>query len=56
MYDTLCRYARECIAAAPDNRWDGIVPRKYMTSGDSPKALEKWVNRQKSAYGNVNLK
>jgi hypothetical protein len=55
MCDTLCDYATERNAADPDNHWDGTVPSKYNTSGDSPKALGMWVDTQKKAYRKYKL-
>ena len=35
--------------------WDGTVPARYKTSGDSPMALGEWVRTQLAAYGKGTL-
>jgi Helicase associated domain len=57
MYDTLCQYVKERKAAADPNRaWDGNVPANHKTNDNPPKALGRWINRQRSAYGKGQLK
>jgi hypothetical protein len=36
--------------------WDGNVPANYRTSDSPPRALGRWINRQRSAYGKDKLK
>ena len=56
MYDTLCQYVEERKAADPNSSWDGNVPANHKTSDNPPKALGRWINRQRSAYGKGTLK
>jgi Helicase associated domain len=36
--------------------WDGNVPANYRTMDNPPRALGRWINRQRSAYGKDKLK
>jgi hypothetical protein len=56
MYDTLCQYVKERKAVDPSNVWDGNVPANHKTNDNPPKALGRWINRQRSAYGKGKLK
>ena len=56
MFETLCEYVKECKAADPNNCWDGNVPANYKTDDNPPKALGRWINRQRSAYTKNKLK
>ena len=54
MYDTLCDYVK---AKTKDGaEWDGNVPANYRTEDNPPRALGRWINRQRSAYGKDKLK
>ena len=37
-------------------RWDGNVPANYKTDDDPPRALGRWINRQRSAFMKKKLK
>jgi Helicase associated domain len=54
MYDTLKEYAEE--QAKKDGQWDGNVPATYRTNDNPPRALGRWVNRQRSAFAKKKLK
>jgi hypothetical protein len=54
MYDTLVEYVNERKAA--DGDWDGNVPANYKTNDVPPKALGRWINRQRTAHQNISLK
>ena len=56
MYQVLCDYVKERKDADPNNSWDGNVPANYKTNDEPPKALGRWVNRQRSNYGNKKIK
>jgi hypothetical protein len=55
MYDTLREYVKEREAADPNNYWDGNVPADHKTKDNPPKALGRWINRQRCAYGKGEL-
>ncbi len=38
------------------SEWDGNVPANYRTSDNPPRALGRWINRQRSAYGKDKIK
>jgi Helicase associated domain len=54
MYDTLKEYAEEQMKK--DGQWDGNVPATYRTNDNPPRALGRWVNRQRSAFAKKKLK
>ena len=54
MYDTLKEYADEQVKK--EGQWDGNVPATYRTNDNPPRALGRWVNRQRSAYAKKKLK
>jgi hypothetical protein len=55
MYDTLCDYVQS--KTKDGSEWDGNVPANYRTEEDNPpRALGRWINRQRSAYGKDKLK
>lgn len=54
MYDTLCDYVQSKAKDVGD--WDGNVPANYRTEDNPPRALGRWINRQRSAYGKDKLK
>ena len=56
MYETLLEYVRERKMEDPSNEWDGNVPANHKTSDKPPKALGRWINRQRSAYMKDKLK
>jgi hypothetical protein len=56
MYETLLEYVRERKTEDPGNEWDGNVPANHKTSDKPPKALGRWINRQRSAYMKDKLK
>jgi hypothetical protein len=57
MYDCLLRYVTE-LKSANNNKstWDGNVPANHKTDDNPPRALGRWINRQRSAYGKGKLK
>lgn len=56
MYETLCTYVEE-QKEKTGRPWDGNVPATYKTvNHDPPRALGRWVNRQRSAYTKSRLK
>eukprot|EP00536_Pseudo-nitzschia_multiseries_P007419 jgi/Psemu1/195655/e_gw1.175.46.1 len=54
MFETLCEYIKEKQKGG--NEWDGNVPANYRTEDNPPRALGRWINRQRSAYGKSKLK
>jgi hypothetical protein len=54
MFDTLCEYVEDKQKGGAE--WDGNVPANYKTEDDPPRALGRWINRQRSAYGKKKLK
>lgn len=56
MYEVLCDYVKERKEEDPNNEWDGNVPANYKTNDDPPKALGRWINRQRSNYVKKKLK
>ena len=54
MYDTLCDYVKSKTKDGAE--WDGNVPANYRTEDNPPRALGRWINRQRSAYGKDKLK
>lgn len=56
MYNVLCEYVKERKELNPKNAWDGNVPANYKTSHKPPKALGRWVNRQRSNYSKKKIK
>jgi hypothetical protein len=56
MYEVLCDYVKGRKEEDPKNEWDGNVPANYKTNDDPPKALGRWINRQRSNYVKNKLK
>jgi hypothetical protein len=57
MYDSLLRYVTELKSANNSkSTWDGNVPANHKTDDNPPRALGRWINRQRSAYGKGKLK
>lgn len=54
MYETLCDYVDEKKQGSGD--WDGNVPANFRTSENPPRALGRWINRQRSAFMKNKLK
>lgn len=54
MFDTLCEYVEE--RTKDGEEWDGNVPANYKTTDNPPRALGRWINRQRSAFGKDKLK
>jgi hypothetical protein len=54
MYETLCDYVAE--RTKDGSEWDGNVPANYRTADNPPRALGRWINRQRSAYQKDKLK
>eukprot|EP00526_Cylindrotheca_closterium_P002923 CAMPEP_0113658962 /NCGR_PEP_ID=MMETSP0017_2-20120614/32062_1 /TAXON_ID=2856 /ORGANISM="Cylindrotheca closterium" /LENGTH=1012 /DNA_ID=CAMNT_0000573397 /DNA_START=113 /DNA_END=3147 /DNA_ORIENTATION=+ /assembly_acc=CAM_ASM_000147 len=54
MFETLCEYVRS--KTKDGGEWDGNVPANYRTEDTPPRALGRWINRQRSAYGKDKLK
>jgi hypothetical protein len=54
MFETLEEYVDEKTRNGA--KWDGNVPANYKTNHDPPRALGRWINRQRSAYGKRKLK
>ena len=54
MFETLCQYVEGKKKGG--NEWDGNVPANYRTEDVPPRALGRWINRQRSAYGKSKLK
>jgi hypothetical protein len=54
MYETLLEYVNGRKAA--DGNWDGNVPANFKTSDHPPKALGRWINRQRTAHQKHKLK
>jgi hypothetical protein len=54
MYETLLEYVSGRKAA--DGTWDGNVPANFKTSDHPPKALGRWINRQRTAHQKHKLK
>eukprot|EP00980_Cylindrotheca_fusiformis_P010848 scaffold2462_cov127-Cylindrotheca_fusiformis.AAC.5 len=55
MYDTLCDYIQSKTKET-GCEWDGNVPANYKTDDNPPRALGRWINRQRSAFGKDKLK
>lgn len=55
MFDTLKEYVSQLKTSGVDV-WDGNVPANYRTSDNPPRALGRWVNRQRSAFAKNKLK
>jgi Helicase associated domain len=56
MYDTLKEYAEQQMKKCGDSKWDGNVPATYRTNDNPPRALGRWVNRQRSSFAKKKLK
>jgi hypothetical protein len=54
MYDTLLEYIEE--RKDLEGTWDGNVPANYRTEDHPPKALGRWINRQRTAHQKSKLK
>jgi hypothetical protein len=54
MYETLLEYVND--RKAVDGDWDGNVPANYKTNDAPPKALGRWINRQRTAHQKHKLK
>jgi Helicase associated domain len=54
MFETLEEYVKEKTRNGA--KWDGNVPANYRTNHDPPRALGRWINRQRSTYGKKKLK
>jgi hypothetical protein len=54
MYETLLAYVEEKTKNGA--AWDGNVPANYRTNDRPPKALGRWINRQRCAYAKNKLK
>jgi len=54
MFETLCIYVEEQKKGGKS--WDGNVPANYKTKDDPPRALGRWINRQRSAFVKKKLK
>lgn len=54
MFETLCEYVEAKKKEVSD--WDGNVPANYRTNDNPPRALGRWINRQRSAYVKNKLK
>ncbi|KAL3904251.1 MAG: hypothetical protein SGILL_010141, partial [Bacillariaceae sp.] len=54
MFETLEEYVKE--KSRNGSKWDGNVPANFRTSHDPPRALGRWINRQRSAFGKRKLK
>ena len=54
MYETLVEYVNE--KKKKGIKWDGNVPANYKTDDNPPRALGRWINRQRSAYVKKKLK
>ncbi|GAX26447.1 hypothetical protein FisN_37Hh003 [Fistulifera solaris] len=54
MWETLREYVQEQEKA--HGKWDGNVPANYKTNDNPPRALGRWINRQRSAYMKKKLK
>ena len=55
MFETLCLYVEEKKKGEAAS-WDGNVPANFRTEDIPPRALGRWINRQRSAYGKNKLK
>jgi Helicase associated domain len=56
MFDTLWEYVEE-RKESTGRPWDGNVPATYKTvKDDPPRALGRWINRQRSKYSKNQLK
>ena len=63
MYETLKEYSEQQTKKSgggddvnQPSVWDGNVPATYRTNDNPPRALGRWVNRQRSAYAKKKLK
>jgi len=56
MYNSLLLYVKERKASDPHNSWDGNVPANHKTNDNPPRALGRWINRQRSNYMKGKLK
>lgn len=54
MYETLVEYVEE--KTKNGSKWDGNVHATFRTSHDPPRALGRWINRQRSAHVKKKLK
>jgi len=54
MYGNLIRYIEE--KKATSGEWDGNVPANYRTQDNPPRALGRWINRQRTARVKRKLK
>eukprot|EP00977_Amphora_coffeiformis_P006087 scaffold1314_cov158-Amphora_coffeaeformis.AAC.19 len=54
MFETLQEYVKE--RKAKEGSWDGNVPANHRTTDDPPRALGRWINRQRSAHTKGKLK
>jgi hypothetical protein len=56
MYETLKEYAEQQVKKLGGEKWDGNVPANYRTNDNPPRALGRWVNRQRSSFAKKKLK
>jgi len=54
MFDSLVAYIQDREKGG--KKWDGNVPANFKTDDDPPRALGRWINRQRSAYVKKKLK
>lgn len=54
MFETLEEYVEEKTRNGA--KWDGNVPANYRTNHDPPRALGRWINRQRSAFAKKKMK
>lgn len=54
MFETLLEYVTE--RKSKEGSWDGNVPANFRTTDNPPRALGRWINRQRSAYTKRKLK
>lgn len=54
MFETLQVYVAE--RKSKEGSWDGNVPANYRTMDNPPRALGRWINRQRSAHTKRKLK
>lgn len=54
MFESLVAYIQDRQQGG--KKWDGNVPANFKTDDDPPRALGRWINRQRSAYVKKKLK
>ncbi|CAB9505394.1 Helicase associated domain [Seminavis robusta] len=54
MYETLLEYVKD--KETKGVKWDGNVPANYRTDDHPPRALGRWINRQRSTHVKKKLK